>query len=459
MTTPDGQAMPSLAELIDRTEASINRTAQQQLQDPVVLEGLAQSWRSWVAGLAAMPAELRGLARSVELFRGGPGYPGGLGDDYPSGLLGFVRTMWITSARTLAMQQGLMPYGVDESRRLHQLASTLEAARQPAFAPTPCAIVHQTAEYRLRAVAPDGASGEPILVVSSLINRWYILDFQVEQSFIAMLRGFGRPVYLLEWWAPRVDDDRGLGELAAGPVVEATDWIRTHHDVNAIAMVGYSMGGTIAACLASRYPERISRLATVCSPIDFARGGSFTQWLSSKFVDIDLVTSAWNRVPAELVHAPFWWLRPSIKLHKLALLARAFERPNYVEQFLATEVWNHDNVELSRGVFRSWVGELYQRNALVNGTMVVGGEAVHPSRIACPVLIVSGTGDTIVPPEAAEGLAELCAPGVARVLRVESGHVGVLTSRRALALQATEFKTWLEAPLPAKRTQRRSEAS
>ncbi|MGE0547179.1 MAG: alpha/beta fold hydrolase [Kofleriaceae bacterium] len=458
MTTSDGQ-LPSLAEIIDRAEASINRTAQQQLQDEVVLEGLAQSWRSWVAGLAAMPAELRGLARSVELFRGGPGYPGGLGEDYPSGLLGFVRTMWISSARSLAMQQGLMPYGLDESRRLHQLASSLEHAKQPAFAPTPCTIVRETNDYRLRAINPEGASGEPILVVSSLINRWYILDFQAEQSFVGMLRGFGRPVYLLEWLPPRVDDDRGLGELAAGPVVEVTDWIRTNHKVKAIAVVGYSMGGTIATCLASRYPERVSRLATVCAPIQFERGGSFTQWLSSRFVDIDLVTSAWNRVPAELVHAPFWWLRPSIKLHKLALLARAFERPSYVEQFLATEVWNHDNVELSRGVFRSWVGELYQRNALVNGTMVVGGEAVHPDRIACPVLVVSGTADTIVPPEAAEGLAEHCRPGVARVLRVDSGHVGVLTSRRALALQANEFKIWLEAQPPASRTARRSEAS
>jgi polyhydroxyalkanoate synthase len=394
----------------------------------------------------------------MDLGRGGPECPAGLGDDYPSGLFELIRTSWKIAARQLAVQQSFMPYGLDESRKLHDLANALDHAERPVFAPTPCRVVLERPDYRLREISPESeASGEPILVVSSLINRWYILDFHADQSFVTMLRSFGRPVYLLEWLAPKGEDDRLLGELCAGPVLEATDWVRAEHRTVSISVVGYSMGGTVATCLAARYPDRVSRLATVCAPIRFERGGPFSHWLSSRFVDVDLVTSTWNRVPSELVHAPFWWLRPGIKLHKLALLARAFERPHYIEQFLATEVWNHDNVELARGAFRSWVGELYQKNALVAGTMIVGGQTVDPAHTNCPVLIISGTSDSIVPPEAAEGLVELCQPGLARVLRVDSGHVGVLTSRRALALEAAEFKTWLHAAAPAHK--RRSEAS
>src|SRR5439155_21523376 len=123
-----------------------------------------------------------------------------------------------------------------------------------------------------------------------------------------------------------------------------------------------------------------------------------------------------------LVHLPFWWLRPTVKLQKLALLARSFERPGYLEHFLATELWNHDNVDLPRGAFRSWIGELYQRDALVHGELVVDGRAIDPRTIACPVLVISAASDSITPPACAEALADLCP---ATTLRLDTGHIGV----------------------------------
>jgi polyhydroxyalkanoate synthase len=438
----------SIVDLIDKAEASLAKNLHEQMHDQVILSSFAQLWRTGIAGLAGLPAELRGpQLASPEFRRGGASWPGGLGDDYPSGLLEFIRATWITAARAMAMQQAMLPFGFDESRRLHELASRLERVPTPSFAPTPSRVVHATADFRLRQIAPDEpAEGEPILIVSSLINRWYILDFHASQSFVAMVRGLGRPVYLLEWLPPRQGDQRSLGDLCAGPVREAVDHLRQRHAVPAVAVIGYSMGGTIATCLASRYPERVSRLATVCAPIRFDLGGSFSRWLSPEFVNVDQVTSTWPRVPAQLVHLPFWWLRPTIKLHKMTLIARSFERPGYIDQFLATEVWNHDNVDLSIGVFRSWVGDLYQNNDLMHGKMIVDGEAIHPRHIRCPVLVISGASDNIAPPQAAEGLVELCEPGAVRLLRLDSGHVGVLSSRRALAAEAVELKEWLAAP-------------
>jgi polyhydroxyalkanoate synthase len=149
------------------------------------------------------------------------------------------------------------------------------------------------------------------------------------------------------------------------------------------------------------------------------------------------MASLWNRVPSQLVHLPFWWLDPAIKFKKLTQLAASFERPGYIEHFFANETWNHDNVDLPGGVFRSWIGELYQRNALVAGELVVGGRAIDVSEIRCPKLVVSGTADTITPPACAEVL-----PG-ARVIRLDASHVGVLTSRRALTALADACATWL----------------
>jgi polyhydroxyalkanoate synthase len=368
-------------------------------------------------------------------LRRGPSPAGcGLGDDYPRELFELVRHGWSAAAWTLGWQD----------KRSFDLTRTLCELPPPAFAPTPSAIVHATGDFRLRAIDPDApAAGEPILIVSSLINRWYILDFAAGQSFVAMVRARGRPVYLLEWLPPKPGDERTFGELVAGPLRSAVDWIRAEHDAPAIAILGYSMGGTLATCFAARYRERVARLATVCAPVRFARGGSFARWLASDLVDVDLVAAAWDRIPAQLLHLPFWWLRPTTKLQKLVQLARAFERPGYVSTFVATEVWNHDNVDLARGVFRSWIGDLYQRDALVHGQLVVDGATIDPRAITCPLLAISGAGDTIAPPEAAEALVELCG---ATPLRLDSGHVGVMTSRRALAAQSAALATWLEQP-------------
>ncbi len=63
--------------------------------------------------------------------------------------------------------------------------------------------------------------------------------------------------------------------------------------------------------------------------------------------------------------------------------------------------------------------------------------------VLLPVLAISAATDAIAPPEAAEALGQLCG---ATTLRLDTGHVGVMTSRRALAAQRTALATWLEQP-------------
>ena len=402
----------SVVDFIDRNETLLANHFNDALANDGVLHMGAQLWRMGLAGIAALPPALRNIAP--------PALP-------REALFKMIRTSWGMAARGFA---------------LHPLAHHIEQTPLPAFAATPSRIAHVTSDYQLRAFdAGDprstGGAAEPILIVSSLINRSYILDLQPDHSFLAMLRELGRPIYVLEWFTAKPADDRSFGDFCAGPIRSAVEHICAAHGTTALALMGYSMGGTLAACFAARYPERVARLATVCAPVRFDNAGAFTRWLSADLVDVNLVTAAWDRVPSQLVHMPFWYLHPTVKLRKLVSLAKSFERPGYLEHFLASETWNHDNVDLPRGLFRSWIGELYQRNALVGGELVVGGRTIDLSEIRCPALVISGASDTITPPAAAEAL-----PG-ATILRLDAGHVGVLTSRRALAAQTAAYTTWL----------------
>ena len=383
----------NVVDFLDRSEEQLAAHFSDALANDGVLQMGAQLWRTGLAGVAALQPAMRNIAP--------PPLP-------REALFGMLRTGWSFAAYSCG---------------LFALAQRIEKSGLPAFEPTPTHVAHVTSDYQLRYVAGDG---EPLLVLSSMINRWYILDLQHEHSFLAMLRRLGRPIYVLEWLPAKPADDRSFADIIAGPIRGAVEWICAAHGTSTLSLLGYSMGGTLAACFTARFPDRVARLATVCTPVRFDNAGMFTRWLAPDLVDINLVASAWDRVPSQLVHLPFWYLHPTVKMRKLVVLARSFERPGYLEHFFATETWNHDNVDLARGVFRSWLG-LYQNSEIIS----------ELANIRCPKLVISGASDNITPPACAEALQG------ARILRVDAGHVGVLTSRRALKAQAAALSTWL----------------
>ncbi len=442
-TTPDSW---SLLNAIQAADDQANALFEAAFQDDSTLDVLAQGWRQWAAFRATVPPQLRlNDPGAADLGRGGE-HPGGLGDDYPADMAEATRHGWSAAARGLAWQQSMVPFGFAQARELHGLAGELDAAPAPAFAPTPTEVVWSDGGLNLRRVHTRGeVTGSPILLISSLINRWYVLDLLEGRSFLQMLAGLGRPLYLAQWLPPsEAADERSLSELCAGPLTAALNEVCAAHDADKANVIGYCMGGTLATMLAARHPERVQRLATLCGPVDFAKGGLFTRWLSRRFLDVGLVASAHERIPAALVHLPFWSLRPTIKTSKLVRLARSFTRPGYLERFLALEIWNHDNVDMARGVFRSWAGDLYQDNALARGQVIIDGELAAPARITCPVLAISGSRDTITPPESVEALVDLAGSESATVLRLDGSHTGLLTDGRHLASAAAALATWLE---------------
>jgi polyhydroxyalkanoate synthase len=435
---------PALMDWLDTSENQLAEAFEQSLEDEATLDMLAQGWRSALSSASLLPVALRTLSNSLR--RGGEGTPGSLKDDYPTELFAYLKSGWSTATRAFAMQQALIPFAASEVERLLALADALETAPMPAFCPTPAEVVHRSNDYRLRRMG-TATEGTPLLVVASLINRWYVLDFLEGHSFLAMLAKLGRPLYVLEWNEPKGEvDDRSLEALCAGPLLDAVDHLRALHRVEKLPVLGYSMGGTLAAVFGARYPDRVGGVATLCSPVRFDLGGVFARWLSPRYLDVELVARTYEQVPASLVHLPFWWLRPTIKARKLIILAKSFEHPGALNHFLATEVWNFDNVDLTRGVFRSWAGDLYQRDALAKGQLRVDGQAVELSKLVAPTLAISGGDDKIVPPEAVEALVDLCGAKAKWKHRADRcHHARVLTARSALAAESTALTTWLAA--------------
>src|SRR5207237_553593 len=133
-----------------------------------------------------------------------------------------------------------------------------------------------------------GSGGEPaVLVIPSLINRYYVLDLLPERSFLRHLAEQGLRPLVLDWGEPgAAERDYTLTDYIAGPLDAAAATARQLSGAP-IAILGYCMGGLLALALALRRPADVACLALLATPWDFHAEqpaqaqlvGELAQWL------------------------------------------------------------------------------------------------------------------------------------------------------------------------------------
>jgi len=111
-------------------------------------------------------------------------------------------------------------------------------------------------------------AGPVVLVVPSLINRFYVLDLLPELSFLRYLAERGLRPLVVDWDVPGKEErDFDLNDYIAGRLESAFD-AALHLARGPIGVAGYCMGGLFALALALRRDETAC-LALLATPWDF----------------------------------------------------------------------------------------------------------------------------------------------------------------------------------------------
>ena len=314
------------------------------------------------------------------------------------------------------------------------------------LAPTPRDTVHRdgcAALYRFRRPIESAAeAGVPVLLVPSLINRWYVLDLRPGASMADALRRAGLDTFCLDWGAPE-DEDRYLGwDDVVGRLGRAVRAVRRRTGARQVALVGYCMGGTLAAIYTALHPGEVAALVNLAGPIDFSKAGLRGEMVDPRWFDAEAVAAAGNVAPAQM-QAGFVALRPTAQLAKwFGLVDRAHD-PGARVAFDALEAWAGDNISFPGAAYATYIGELYQKNLLAKGEHHVGGVRVDLGSICCPVLAVATERDAICPPAAARALCDLCGSSDREVLTVPGGHVGAVVGGNAVKILYPALAAWL----------------
>lgn len=340
---------------------------------------------------------------------------------------------------------------------LTKIASRLARGR-PAVGRTPHDVVHAENKWRLLRYRNDRIrNATPILLVPSLINRHYVLDLLPDNSFAGFLVGEGFDVFCIDWGRPGPEDrylsfddvcDRYLGRALR---VASRFGARGEAHV-----LGYCMGGTLAAIHAAAHPDRVASLSTLAAPIAFDDGGLLSRWVQSDGFDVDALVDGAGNVPWPLMQASFHMLRPTLGLSKLVgLIDRAWD-DRFLDGFFAAETWANDNVSFPGACYRRYIRELYREDRLVRDELALSGRRIHLRDIRCPLLAVTFAHDHIVPAESARVLVERAGSDDKEHLHLPGGHVGAVVSRNARERLWPRLSAWWAARDAAPRRGRRS---
>jgi polyhydroxyalkanoate synthase len=305
---------------------------------------------------------------------------------------------------------------------------------------TPFELVDESELLRLRHYGQPRhrTSPPPVLLVSSLIKRPYVLDLVPERSVVRSLSSAGLSVYLTDWSPPPEHADWGLDAYVDDALGRAVRTIKTREGGDTVTLVGACFGGLLAVLYSALYPRDVAGLVPVATPL--------TMRPPCSTATIEALVRLHGHVPA-------WWLRAGLNARVPAppflsyFLAQELNEPALAAAPSALEAalrpWIDSDVPLAGRVFREIVGDAYAGQQLEQSRLRVADRRVVLERIRCPVLCVTGLHDQLVPPHSAAPLVAKVGSAAAANLVFPTGHLGLLLGAEAHRTLWPRIAEWL----------------
>jgi polyhydroxyalkanoate synthase len=165
--------------------------------------------------------------------------------------------------------------------------------------------------------------------------------------------------------------------------------------------------------------------------VAFSDDGPLSAWTRSNGFDVGAMVDGMGVVPWQLMQGAFTLIRPTLSLSKVVhLLDRAWN-DEFLDGFLAIETWGNDNVSFPGECYRTYISELYQKDALIKDEFSLSGRPVRLSNIKCPTLSVTFEHDNIVPWQSAKVVLDHVSTQDKHHMHLVGGHVGAVVSKAA----------------------------
>jgi polyhydroxyalkanoate synthase len=308
-------------------------------------------------------------------------------------------------------------------------------------------LVHDTVKLHHYHPMCDSVYRTPVLIVTSIVNQPYILDLVPGQSMVESLPRQGFDVYLIDWGRPRQEHSAlTLEDLVLDRLPACVARVLEHSGERSLTLVGYCLGGFLAALYASRFPAApkgpLRNLVCIATPVNSDGLESLKVWMGHDFDEEALLRDHGN-VPAEWVQNTLRALRPLGKVAGAMNLLNQIDRTELVQSNLRMGKWETDNIPFPGGIFRQMVNHFLRRNELVRGEFPLGDQPVDLGAIRVPFLHILAQDDHITPYASSSDLVQRVGSTDREEIILKGGHVGLVAGRGAQTRMWPALGNWL----------------
>lgn len=280
-----------------------------------------------------------------------------------------------------------------------------------------------------------GGEGPPVVFIPSLINPARVLDLDADNSLLRWLSAQGVRPMLVDWGTD-LAARRGLS--VAGHVEEIVLPFLDALGERA-ALAGYCLGGTMAVAAAAL--ANVTSVATIAAPWHFA---GFPNESRAQLADLWRAAmptvDALGLLPMEVLQSAFWSLDPTRTVGKYEAFAAMPPDSPKARAFVLLEDWANEGPPLPQAAACELFEDMAARDLPGRGEWRVGGTAINPAALACPLFNIVSTTDRIVPEASAIRGGER--------LALAQGHVGMVVGGRARQSMWAPLAAWLSRASP-----------
>jgi polyhydroxyalkanoate synthase len=327
-----------------------------------------------------------------------------------------------------------------------EFANIILTAGDAPVAVTPREVVwthRNTTLFRYR--SEERRHAVPLLLVFALINRSDIFDLQPGNSFVEHLLAEGFDVFLLDW-GEHEDADADMGLEAF--VLDELHWgVRETLRAAAaqeLSMLGWCIGGTLAAMYAALEHDALRNLILLTTPIDTA-SSRYSKWVARDSFDPAFVTDVYPSVPGELIDFANKLLKPVTNYWSTyrRLWEDVWAGNDRRVPYQAMARWVADNPRFPGRAYREWITWMYKENGLVRGRLRLRGRRVDLSRIDQNLLVVTAGADHIAPREGTVAVLDLVSSADVTHFDRPGGHIGLMVGSNARRGTWPDITEWL----------------
>ena len=276
---------------------------------------------------------------------------------------------------------------------------------------------------------------QAIVMIPSLVNRATILNLTPQRSMTAaFLQHFD--TFLLDWGDPDNTSDT-ISYYIFEKLLPAIQ-IASIQNGGKVHLIGCCMGGIFAAIVAVLAPHLISSITLLATPWDFRHmiDTNHEKYLSALIAGFKTLKNQNKLIPSAVLQTLF--LLKDQKSHVNRYTCRQ-ETDNILLQL---EDWIQHGQNITAPVMIDAMINYYQHNKLFNNQIFFKNNHIDFNKITCPIMIVSPTKDTVVPPESALGALKIL-PKASKITP-NCGHIGMIIGKQAPQDVWNPLKTWLE---------------